>query len=371
MSVKRRNNLAACSSYVIRIQTVRSWPIIVGIEILNELEGLFDFSRYSSIVLVTDTMTKRLYGQCVMETLEVVGKRVLVFTIPVGEDSKSLKKVERGYKFLMENNVDRSALLCALGGGVVGDLGGYIAATYLRGIDYIQLPTTLIAQVDSSIGGKVGVNFGGKKNVIGSFYQPKAIICDVALLKSLPPAEMRNGMAEVIKYSLAIDEGLFRILDQKGGEELTTAELVDIVMRCCYLKAGIVEADETERSGQRAILNFGHTVGHALEAATKLQGQSHGEAVAIGMMAAARMSEQVGMLDRSNVHSIENLLLKFGLPTCCQGVDPDDLSGAIRFDKKTTLGQTGWVLLKGIGKGVVNQPMAENVVRRVLREICR
>ncbi len=202
-----------------------------------------------------------------------------------------------------------------MGGGVVGDVGGYIAATYLRGIDYIQLPTTLLAQVDSSIGGKVGVNFSGKKNMLGSFYQPRAIICDVALLKSLPPAEMRNGMAEVIKYALAMDEELFRILDQKRERELTTAELKDIVMRCCRLKAAVVEVDETERTGQRAILNFGHTVGHALEAATKLQGQSHGEAVAIGMMAAARISEQVGMLDRGNVHSIENLLLKFGLPT--------------------------------------------------------
>jgi 3-dehydroquinate synthase len=142
-------------------------------------------------------------------------------------------------------------------------------------------------------------------------------------------------------------------------------------MRCCHLKAGIVEVDETERTGQRAILNFGHTVGHALEAATKFQRQSHGEAVAIGMMAATRISQQLGMLDRSSAHSIESLLLKFGLPTCCQGVNPDDLIAAIRFDKKTTLGQTGWVLLKGIGKGVINQPVAEAVVSKILMEICR
>ena len=258
-----------------------------------------------------------------------------------------------------------------MGGGVVGDTGGYIAATYLRGIDYIQLPTTLLAQVDSSIGGKVGVNFSGKKNMVGSFYQPKAIICDVAILKSLPPAEMRNGMAEVIKYALAMDKGLFRILDQKREGELTTAELKDIVMRCGALKAGIVEVDETERSGQRAILNFGHTVGHALEAATELKGQSHGEAVAIGMMAAARISGQVGILDISNIYKIESLLLKFGLPTSCPGINPEDLITAIRFDKKTTLGQTGWVLLEGIGRGVVNQPVEESIVKKVLREICR
>ena len=207
--------------------------------------------------------------------------------------------------------------------------------------------------------------------MVGSFYQPRAIICDVSLLKSLPLAEMRNGIAEVIKYALAMDEELFRTLDQKKEKKFTAAELKDIVMRCGSLKAGIVEVDETEKSGQRAILNFGHTVGHALEAATRFYTLSHGKAVAIGMMAAARISEQLGMLERNNIHSIENLLLKFGLPTYCQGVNPDDLITSIHFDKKTTLGQTGWVLLQGIGKGVINQTVAEDVVRRVLREVCR
>jgi 3-dehydroquinate synthase len=182
---------------------------------------------------------------------------------------------------------------------------------------------------------------------------------------------MRNGMAEVIKYGLAMDKELFRLLEQKKEGEFTTTELQDIVMRCCRLKAGVVEIDEIELSGQRATLNFGHTVGHALEAATKLQELSHGEAVAIGMVAAARISEQVGILDQNNITKIENLLLKFGLPIHCQGVNPNDLVEAIRFDKKTTKGQTGWVLLKGIGKGMINQPVAEDVVRKVLTEICR
>jgi len=359
------------ASHTIKLETVKHCPIIVGDGILSGLAGYFDFSGYSSLVLITDATVKKLYGQSVMKALKATGKRVSLFTPPVGERAKSLSTVERGYQFLLEHNVDRKGLICALGGGVVGDVAGYIAATYLRGIDYLQLPTTLLAQVDSSIGGKVGVNFSGKKNMVGSFYQPRAIIGDVALLKSLPPAEMRNGMAEVIKYGLAMDEELFRTLDQKGEKEFNTAELKDIVMRCGSLKAGIVEVDETERSGQRAILNFGHTVGHALEAVTKFYTLSHGKAVAIGMVAAARISEQVGMLDQSNVPRIENLLLKFGLPTYCQGVNPDDLVEATRFDKKTTLGQTGWVLLQGIGKGVINQPVAEDVVRGVLREVCR
>jgi 3-dehydroquinate synthase len=356
--------------YTIKLKTVRRCPIIVGEGILNRLEEYFDFSGYSAVVLITDNNVKRLYGQEVMKALRATGKKLFLFTLPVGERAKSLRIIERGYKFLLENNIDRKGLICALGGGVVGDAGGYIAATYLRGIDYIQLPTTLLAQVDSSIGGKVGVNFSGKKNMVGSFYQPRAVVGDVALLKSLPPAEMRNGMAEVIKYALAMDDGLFRILEQKENK-LTTAELKDIVVRCCRLKAGIVEADERERSGQRAILNFGHTIGHALEAATRLRKLSHGEAVAIGMAAATRISEQLGMLERGNVPRIEKLLLKFSLPTSCQNVKPDELITAIRFDKKTTLGETGWVLLRGIGKGVTNQPVKEGVVRKVLREICR
>jgi 3-dehydroquinate synthase len=279
MMSARKEGSTEYGSNIIKIQMVKSCPIIVGDGVLNQLERYFDFSSYSSIVLLTDTTVKKLYGQSMFQILKATGKRVSFFTLPVGERAKSLSTVERGYRFLLESNIDRKGLICILGGGVVGDTSGYIAATYLRGIDYIQLPTTLLAQVDSSIGGKVGVNFGGKKNMIGSFYQPRAVICDVALLKSLPPAEMRNGMAEVIKYALAMDEGLFCILDQKGGKEFTNAELMSIVMRCGSLKAGIVEVDETERTGQRAILNFGHTAGHALEAATRFHRLSHGEAV--------------------------------------------------------------------------------------------
>jgi len=359
------------AEYIIKLETVRRCPLIIGDGIINQLEQYFDFSPYSGIALLTDTNVQKLYGQMVIKALGAAAKKVSLLTLPAGERAKSLKTAERGYKFLLENNIDRRGLICALGGGVVGDAVGFIAASHLRGIDYIQLPTTLLAQVDSSIGGKVGVNFGGKKNMVGSFYQPRAVIGDVALLKSLPPAEMRNGLAEVIKYGLAMDGGLFQLLDQKKENEFTTAELKDIVRRCCRLKAGIVELDETERTGKRAILNFGHTVGHALEAATNLRKLSHGQAVAIGMMAAARISAGLGRLERSNITKIEGLLSKFGLPIYCQGISLDDLMETIRFDKKTTFGATGWVLLNGIGQGVVNQPVAEDVVRKVLMEICR
>jgi len=359
------------AGYIIKLEQVKRCPITVGDGIIDRMGSYFDLGPYSSIAIITDRAVRRLYGQILIKTLEAAGKKVHLFALPAGERAKSLNSVERGYRFLLENSIDRRGLICALGGGVVGDTAGYIAASYLRGIDYIQLPTTLLAQVDSSIGGKVGINFSGQKNMVGSFYQPRAIISDVALLKTLPPAEVRNGLAEVIKYGLAMDEGLFRLLEQKEGKEFTTAELREIVMRCCRLKAGVVERDETDRTGERAILNFGHTTGHAIEAATGLKELKHGQAVAIGMAAAARISTLTGRLERSNIDRIENLLLRFGLPVRCQGVSPEELASAIRFDKKTTSGRTGWVLLNGIGQGVTNQMVPEDLVIRVLKEVCR
>jgi 3-dehydroquinate synthase len=357
--------------YTIKLETVRRCPVIIGDGIINRLGDYFDLSPYSAIALITDSNVQKLYGLKVIKALEAAGKKVSLLTLSVGERAKSLKTVERGYRFLLESNIDRRGLICALGGGVVGDTAGFIAASYLRGIDYIQLPTTLLAQVDSSIGGKVGVNFSGKKNMVGGFYQPKAVVTDVALLKTLPPAEMRNGLAEVVKYGLAMDGELFQLLDQKKENEFTTAELKDIVTRCCRLKAGIVEIDEREQTGKRAILNFGHTIGHAIEAAANLRKLSHGQAVAIGMAAVARLSARAGKLDTGNIARIESLLLKFGLPVRCPGISPEDLMTSIRFDKKTTGGRTGWVLLEGIGKGVTNQQVKEDIIRKVLREICQ
>jgi len=355
----------------VKINATKSCTIFVGAGILDDLSRLFDFEPYSGIVLVADRTTEKLYGQRVIDALVATGKSVLIFTVPRGENSKSLSEAARGYRFLLNNKVDRKALICVLGGGVVGDLAGYIAATYLRGIDYVQLPTTFLAQVDSSIGGKVGVNFGGKKNIIGSFYQPRAVVSDVTLLESLPPEEMRNGIAEVVKYGVAMDKELFQKISRKGDAEFTPSELVEIVVRCSSLKAGIVEVDETERSGQRTILNFGHTVGHAIEAAGNLRGQRHGEAVAIGMVAAAKISVRMGMFNKRTVQRIEKVLTRFGLPIRCSENTPAELIRATHFDKKVAHGQVRWVLLAEIGCGVVNNIVNDDVVKEVLKEMCR
>ena len=353
------------------IKTIKSLSIIVGDRIVNNLGDYLSFSAYSSLILLTDKTTEKLYGQQVLEALKAMGKKVLMLTFPAGERSKSLKQVERGYRFLIDNGVDRNALLCILGGGVVGDVGGYIASTYLRGIDYIQLPTTLLAQVDSSIGGKVGINFTSKKNMVGSFYQPKAVISDIAFLGSLPAQEIRNGMAEVIKYSLALDKELFDRVSNRGKREFSTSEMIEIIERCSYLKAKIVEADETDRSGLRAILNFGHTVGHAVEATTAFKRQRHGEAIAIGMIAASKISERLSMLSKETIQRIDEVLKQFGLPTRCPETSPPELMEAMQFDKKATHGEIKWVLLKEIGQGVTNCTVGDDVVTEVLAEVCQ
>ncbi len=355
----------------VQIKGTRSLPIIIGDGIMSSLGDFIDCSGYSSITLITDATTEKLYGEPVMEALGATGRRLLKYTFPAGERSKSLRQVERAYQFLMENGVDRNGLLCVLGGGVVGDVGGYVAATYLRGIDYVQLPTTLLAQVDSSIGGKVGINFGGMKNMVGSFYQPKAIISDIAFLESLPVRERRNGMAEVIKYGLAMDRELFDKVSRRKKAKFAADELVDIIGRCAFLKARIVEADETDRSGLRQILNFGHTVGHAIEATSSFQGQRHGEAIAIGMMAASRISERLGMLNHESVQGIGEVLTRFGLPTRCPEMSPAELLGAMQYDKKASQGELRWVLLKEIGQGVVNCTVEKDVVIKALSEVCQ
>jgi 3-dehydroquinate synthase len=356
---------------VLRLETMRECPIIVGAGIMQHLERHLNLGSYSSVVIIADLQALELYGKTVKNSLAGADRPVFIFTPPAGEQAKSLEIVEQAYAFLMDNSIDRLALVCNLGGGVVGDLGGFVAATYLRGLDYLQVPTTLLAQVDAGTGGKVGVDFHGKKNLVGAFYQPRAVICDVELLHSLPETEKRNGLAEVIKYALAMNRDLMGMLERRAGLDFTDAEMADIVTRCIALKAGVVEMDETERRGPRAILNFGHTVGHAIEAVTGLYERRHGEAVAVGMAGAARMSRRLGILPTEDVDRIEALLLQFGLPTRCPGLNPDELAGAIYYDKKNRRGRTGWVLLQGLGTGVVNQEVPDDVVKGVLEEICR
>jgi len=349
----------------------KSFEITVGRGIIPDLPDLIDLGRYSRAVIVGDENTLKLFEGGLRAALAAAGLPVHILSLAAGEASKSLAEVERSYRFLLEHGVDRDGLLCALGGGVTGDVTGFVAATYLRGVDFIQIPTTLLAQVDSAIGGKTGVNLAEKKNVIGSFYQPRAIVADTALLEALPTEEMRSGGAEVVKYGLALDAELFNLIRDREKGEFSAAELPEIVARCAALKAEVISRDETDRTGVRAILNFGHTVGHAVEAATRLRTLRHGEAVSLGMVAATTVSARLGMVGGETVETVRTVLRRFGLPVACPELVPDSIEAALQYDKKVSAGEIKWVLLEGIGRGVTGREVDPLIVRDVLEEVCR
>ncbi len=355
----------------VKFNAEKSFEITVGRGIMPDLPSLVELKRYSRAVIVGDASTLDLFEGGVRTALTAAGLPVDVFRLAPGEVSKSLDEVARAYYALMDLGLDRDGLLCALGGGVTGDVTGFIAATYLRGLDFIQIPTTLLAQVDSAIGGKTGVNLAEKKNVIGSFYQPRAIVADTACLDSLPAVEMRSGSTEVIKYGLAMDAGLFQMIRDRKKGEFSREELPAVVARCAALKADVVARDETDRSGLRAILNFGHTVGHAVEAATGLQTLRHGEAVSLGMVAATDISVRQGLVPTETTRAVSDVLELFGLPTACPELSPESIESALRFDKKVSAGEINWVLLKGIGRGVTGRHAEPTLVRQVLEEMCR
>ena len=303
-------------------------------------------------VIISDRNVAPRYGQAVREALAKAGFTAALVTIPAGETAKSLKTLEACYAQLAAQRLERKSFIVALGGGVVGDLAGFVAATYLRGLPFVQVPTTLLAQVDSSVGGKVGLNLNAGKNLVGAFHQPRLVLCDLATLASLPVREYRAGLAEVIKYGIIYDAGLFRRLERDLPRLLRRDQrtLAAIVARCCEIKADVVRQDETE-SGLRAILNFGHTIGHALEAISHYGKYLHGEAIAIGQVAAAKLSAQVLGLPAKEVERIERIFQRAGLPTQVKLNAPQrqKILTAMSLDKKVSGGEIKFVLARRIG----------------------
>ena len=291
--------------------------------------------------------------------------------LPAGEGTKCLRELGRVWDFLAANRLDRSSLLVAVGGGVIGDLTGFAAASYLRGIPFIQVPTTLLAMVDSSVGGKTGINLDAGKNLVGAFHQPNAVHIDTALLATLPAREFAAGMAEVIKYGLLADDGLLARLERAP---LTPAsdDLAAVVRRCCAIKAGIVEADERETAaeGGRALLNLGHTFGHAVEQVTGYGAYLHGEAVAIGLVAAARLSRKLGYIGAGEVARVEAVVAAHGLPVRLREALPlAALGGAMARDKKVRAGGLRFVVLRALGEaatqGGIEAALAEEAFMEV------
>src|SRR5690242_67227 len=311
----------------------RSYPILIGPSLLARADVFAQHIPGRDVLLVTNTTVGPLYAAAVKKGLGE--RRVVEVTLPDGESHKTLATVSRVLDVLVANRFARDCTVVALGGGVVGDMAGFAAACYQRGVAYVQVPTTLLAQVDSSVGGKTGVNHPGGKNLIGAFHQPAAVIADTDTLKSLPVRELRAGLAEVIKYGLICDEALFTWLEQNMENLLAhdAAALTHAIHRSCEIKAEIVGRDEREQ-GDRALLNLGHTFGHAIESATNYTTWLHGEAVGAGMLLAADMSKRLGWMTAADVERVEAILRRFGLPVDVSALSAGTLAEKMKIDKK-------------------------------------
>ena len=331
------------------------------------------FSRLNvtgrKICIVTDSNVGPLYAKAVQEVLETTGNQIFVYTFAAGEESKNLNTVQDLYEFLIENHFDRKDMLAALGGGVVGDLTGFGASTYLRGIDFIQVPTTLLAQVDSSVGGKTGVDFLQYKNMVGAFHQPRLVYMNMSTLQSLPNREFTCGMGEILKTGLICDEEFFRFVCKNQPEisKLDLSMLSRMIRRCCEIKAGVVERDPKEQ-GERALLNLGHTVGHAVEKMKNFQ-LLHGQCVGVGLIAAAYLSMQRGLLTEEEYEEIRKGCHSYNLPLSVDSLNAGDVLAATKKDKKMEAGHIKFILMDGIGKSFIDKTVTDEELLQAIREI--
>ncbi|HXY62752.1 MAG TPA: 3-dehydroquinate synthase [Nitrospirota bacterium] len=348
----------------------RSYDIEIGSGLGEAGSRLRDLGLGKKIALITNPTIKKLYGQRLVDSLKKEGFTVLSMEIPDGEQYKNLDWANSIYTALLINEFDRKSALIAFGGGVIGDLGGFVAATFMRGVPFIQVPTTLLAMVDSSIGGKTGVNHPMGKNMIGAFYQPKKVLMDQDVLKSLPKEELLSGIAEVIKYGVIWDHAFFEYLDSNRERILSLDHdaVNHVIRRSCEIKADVVSKDERE-GGLRAILNFGHTIGHAIETAENYTIR-HGYAVAIGMVYAARLARNTGLCDASVPDRVERLIAAYGLPTNLAGLyrkpAAAELMSTMQIDKKAEGGRVKFVLPKRIGEVVITKEWDERQLQELI-----
>lgn len=336
-------------------------------ELEEELKELG--SENKKFCIVTDSNVEKLYCEKILKLTKKVSKRAVSFTFPAGEESKNLDTVKKLYTFLIEEGFERTDILIALGGGVVGDLTGYAAATYLRGIDFIQIPTTLLAQCDSSIGGKTGVDFDGYKNMVGAFYMPRFVYMNVTVLKTLEDRQFFSGFAEVMKHGLIKDPVFYEWLIDNMYEicERDFDILEEMIMRSCQIKKFVVEKDPTEK-GERALLNFGHTIGHAIEKAKHFE-LMHGECVALGAVAAAYISWKHELLSMEEYYEIRDMFVPFNLPITVDHIDPEEILKLTKSDKKMAEGKIKFVLLKKVGKAVIDANVSDEDILNAVKEI--
>jgi 3-dehydroquinate synthase len=347
----------------------RSYNIRIGTGLLTQVGPMLKEMGYTDkAVIITDPTVKKLYGHSLKRSLTASGFKVALLEVPEGEEQKSLETAGRLYNELTEFYAERTTPILTLGGGVIGDLAGFVAATYMRGVPLVQIPTTLLAQGDSSIGGKVAVNHGLLKNKIGAFYHPRLTISDISTLKTLSPRELSDGLAEIIKHGAILDGEFFSYLEENLDKikSLDDQVLERVVSRSAKIKAGVVEKDELDL-GLRNILNYGHTVGHAIESVSELK-VWHGEAVAIGMLAEARISNRLGILTEDEVARIKNLIAQAGLPTELPSLELEKLIQAMKHDKKILQGKLKFALPKSIGEAFITDEVSPSLIEKALVE---
>ncbi|NWF75059.1 MAG: 3-dehydroquinate synthase [Nitrospirae bacterium] len=347
----------------------RSYDIMIGNEILNGIgEQLKSFNLSAKIAIISNSTVSSLYGEQVTDSIRKAGFDLLTVIIPDGEEHKNILTLQQIYSKLLRYKLDRKSALIALGGGVVGDITGFAASTYMRGIAYIQIPTTLLAQVDSSVGGKTGIDHELGKNMIGTFWQPSLVWIDIETLKTLPKRELTAGIAEVIKYGVIYDKELFDflILNRERILNLDRDAIVYIIKRSCEIKAEVVSKDERE-SGFRAILNFGHTIGHAIETVTGYKRFLHGEAIAIGMALEARLAEMLNLINSKDASKIKSLIESYGLPfEKPTDIKPNSIFLSMQLDKKAIAGELKFILPQKIGSVLIQKNVPERSIREVL-----
>ncbi len=345
-----------------------SYDILIGPGLLSDLGNMLsEFLPGRNFILVTDSNVEDFLGLDLANILENTGNRVSMLTFPAGEESKRMEVIVDLARRMVQSGADRGSVILALGGGVTGDMAGFLASIYMRGIPFIQLPTTLLAQVDSSVGGKTGVDLPEGKNLLGTFAQPLRVYADIGVMCTLPASELRNGLAEVIKYGMIWSKDLFAMLEEKWWDVVNLEPHVtaEIVKQSCEIKAKVVAEDERE-GGLRRILNFGHTIGHAIEASSEYK-IPHGEAVAMGMVAVARISENRGLISPDDRKRLSLLIERFNLPvTIPDFIDDDSILRLVQHDKKVRDGKVNFVLCKGIGSTVITDDVnSEEIIRAV------
>ena len=367
-------NLAGQAAQITISLAERSYPILIGKQLITDAATYANLPQAAGALIVSNTTVAPLYAAQLTEALRAHYKKVLLVTLPDGEAHKDWPTLQLIFDALLENGCDRKTVLFALGGGVVGDMTGFAAASYMRGVPFVQVPTTLLAQVDSSVGGKTAINHPLGKNMIGAFYQPQLVVCDLDLLKTLPTREMSAGLAEVIKYGPIADMEFFDWIE-RNVDALRASEpsvLAHAVKRSCEIKADVVGKDERE-TGLRAILNFGHTFGHAIESGLGYGAWLHGEGVGCGMVMAAQLSQRVGLIETAFVERLKTLIQRAGLPVTAPILSTTDNAGRylelMRVDKKAEAGEIRFIVIDGPGKAAL-RTAPDALVREVIDSCC-